>query len=228
MIILAIGGSVIKTAWEEIKQLAEGKRFNVLVHNGGSLFHDFQRATEKLISPSYTLDQLLTEPELNEKASKKVWEYINWDIVPKNSLTWICRKNNIPVLTFTALGCDFWQMFGGHLDWASFARRSWKDFYTLCKFMQEPFHFISMGSAVIHPEVFTKVLAVVKPKEFRADVVDFKDMYRPRMRVAKYGVYFLCTHKQYLDAWIEKKAVPEIYDPLRYWKPEFQEGTGDD
>jgi len=55
-----------------------------------------------------------------------------------------------------------------------------------------------MGSAVIHPEVFIKAVAVSKPSKFKADVVDFLDMYRPRTRVAKYGIYYQITHQEYL------------------------------
>ena len=79
-IILAIGGAVIKTAYEEIKECARRKMFDVLIHNGGSLFHDFQRATEfdKLPtnSNSYPLRLLLDYPELNKEASQLVWNYI--------------------------------------------------------------------------------------------------------------------------------------------------------
>jgi hypothetical protein len=49
------------------------------------------------------------------------------------------------------------------------------------------------------PEVFTKALAVVKPEEFKADVVDFlPNQYRPKTRVATYGKYFCMNHQEYL------------------------------
>jgi hypothetical protein len=63
-----------------------------------------------------------------------------------------------------------------------------------------------MGSAVIHPEVFVKALAIAKPKEFQADVVDFlPDQYRPKTRVARYGKYHCMTHKEYLTHWLKKE-----------------------
>jgi hypothetical protein len=109
---------------------------------------------------------------------------------------------------FTVLGADFWQLFDIKHSWSDIALRSWFDFRKLKECMSKPFHFICMGSAVVQPEVFTKALAVIKPKSFRADVVDFLNMYRPRTRVAKYGYYWRCTHKQYLNMWIKKGSVP--------------------
>ena len=59
---------------------------------------------------------------------------------------------------------------------------------------------IAIGrSAIIHPELFIKAIAVSKPTDFKADVVDFIDMYRPRTRVSKFGTYYKMTHKEYLE-----------------------------
>ena len=207
-IILAIGGSVIKTAYDEIKELAEKKMFDVLIHNGASLFHDFQRSTEKLKSHSLDLGEILEDYKRLEKASKLVWVWLREEYTPVGSLTNICQNRGIPVLMFTALGCDFWHLFDN--DWERIARRCWFDFKKLEAYIwRDEFHFISMGSAVIHPEVFTKALARIKPKKFRADVVDFLDMYRPRTRVAKYGDYFCLSHKEYLDMWLANKKPPK-------------------
>lgn len=199
--IIAIGGAVIKTAWEEIKEAAERRLFDVLIHNGGSLFHDFQRAADadKLTGHSYSLDELLENYKLNEKTSKQLWNWILHNAkAPKGSLTSVCEENKIKVLMFTAMGTDFFQLFNGRSAWEALGGTCYKNFGTLCDLMTHPFHFICMGSAVIHPEVFAKAMAVVKPKEFRADAVDFLDMYRPRTRVAKYGHYYKMTHKEYL------------------------------
>jgi len=202
MKIVAIGGNVIKTAWDEIKEVANQRLFDVLIHNGGSVFHDFQRATEDLPGHSYPLDDLLIDYECNRKASELVWHWIKTGFAPDGSLTQICNRNGIEVLIFTALGVDFWQLFNGH--WETFAFKTKRDFGVLCNIMKEPFHYICMGSAVIHPEVFVKVLAVTKPKEFQADVVDFlPNQYRPKTRVAKYGKYHCMSHKEYLMNWLE-------------------------
>lgn len=201
--ILAIGGAVIKTAHGELKKAIEDNKVEMLIHNGGSIFHDFQIATNSLSSHSYPLEDLLEDYECNRPTSELLWDWIRHSLIkaPMFSVTRLCEDKGIPVLVFTALGCDFWQLFDD--DWAAFARKTYNDFRILCKKMSSgEFHFINMGSAVIHPEVFTKVIAAVKPQQFKADVVDFKDMYRPRTRVAKYGTYHKMTHKEFLTKWI--------------------------
>jgi hypothetical protein len=204
MKIVAIGGNVIKTAWDEIKEVANRRLFDVLIHNGGSIFHDFQRATEDLPGHSYPLDDLIIDYECNRKASELVWHWINTGFAPDASLTRICSRNGIEVLMFTALAADFWQLFNG--SWETLAMKTKKDFEALCNLMKQPFHYICMGSAVIHPEVFVKALAVAKPKQFQADVVDFlPNQYRPKTRVAKYGNYYCSSHQEYLVNWLESE-----------------------
>jgi hypothetical protein len=69
-----------------------------------------------------------------------------------------------------------------------------------------------MGSAVVHPEVFSKALAMIPKRgvEFQADVVDFMDMYRPRTRVAKYGNYYHMHHLAFLHDWGKKGYPPWV------------------
>lgn len=214
-IILAIGGAVIKTAWGEIKELASLKAFNVLIHNGGSLFHDFQRATEPgLSSHSYTLEETVKNPTVDRAAANLVWGWVkNKNVAPKGSLTQICNNLDIPVLMFTSPGCDFWHLFSG--DWASLGTLMAVDFMRFYQEMKSPFKYILMGSAVIHPEVFIKVISIAKPKEFTTVVVDFLDMYRPRTRVAIYGEYRCMTHQAFLSEWLNRLRV------------NFQESMGD-
>ena len=197
---------MIKTAWDEIKKVADRRLFDVLIHNGGSIFHDFQRATEELPGHSYPLDDLIIDYECNRKASELVWNWVKTGSAPDDSLTQICHRNGIEVLIFTALGVDFWQLFDGH--WENFASKTKRDFGVLCNIMKEPFHYICMGSAVIHPEVFVKALAVAKPKDFKADVVDFlPNQYRPKTRVAKYGKYYCMSHEEFLIKWLENEGI---------------------
>lgn len=198
---LAIGGAVIKTAYDEIRKVAQRGLFDVLIHNGGSIFHDFQRATEMLPDHSHPLSELLVDYEPNRKASELVWHWIKTGFAPAGALTTICNRKGIAVMLFTVLGADFWQLFDSH--WELIAYQSRADFGILCGLMKSQFHYICMGSAVVHPEVFTKALAVAKPEKFRADVVDFKMMYRPETRVARYGKYYNMEHKEFLDNWIK-------------------------
>ena len=210
--ILAIGGAVIKTALDELKQAAQKKMFDVLIHNGGSIFHDFQLATELIPYHSHSLDALMINPDLNKDASELLWQWINENCVlhnfgksgvlaPEGSVTRICETNGIEVMLFTILGGDFWQLFDDR--WVMFAYKTKNDFNKLCCIMnEEEFDFICMGSAVIHPEVFTKALAVAQSKKFRGYVVDFMDMYRPKTRIAKYGKYFKMTHQEFLEKWL--------------------------
>ena len=199
MRIVGIGGAVIKTAWEEIKEVARRGWIDMLIHNGGSLFHDFQRATDSSLGDehSYPLSQLMEDYSVNESASKMVWSWLRGEAkAPKESLTQICEDRETDVLMFTVPGADFWHLFDR--GWELLGGRMSEDFFVLCNRMQDPFHFICMGSAVIMPEIFMKALAVVRPKDFRADVVDFFDAYRPRTRVAKYGKYYQMEHREFL------------------------------
>ena len=199
MRIVGIGGAVIKTAWEEIKEVARRGWIDVLIHNGGSLFHDFQRAMDSSLRDehSYPLSQLMEDYSVNESASKMVWSWLRGEAkAPEESLTQICEDRETDVLMFTVPGADFWHLFDR--GWELLGGRMSEDFFVLCNRMQDPFHFICMGSAVIMPEIFMKALAVVRPKDFRADVVDFFDAYRPRTRVAKYGKYYQMEHREFL------------------------------
>jgi len=202
MRIVGIGGAVIKTAWKEIKEVAQRRMIDVLIHNGGSLFHDFQRATDSTLKEidahSYPLHDLLEDFDIDKEASGLVWSWVKRKMkAPEGSLTRIFEDQEKDVLMFTALGADFWHLFSD--DWMPLAIQMQRDFRYLCEIMKQgPFHFVCMGSAVIMPEVFMKALAVVKPEDFRADVVDFFDAYRPRTRVAKYGKYYQMEHREFL------------------------------
>jgi hypothetical protein len=196
--IVAIGGSVIKTAREELIEVIKSDQVEMLIHNGGSIFHDFQKEINDLEGHSYPLDELLNSYEPNREASLEIWTWLqHYHLAPPGSVTRWCQEKDIPILMFTGLGCDFWQLFND--SWEIFAKVARDDFSQLCTRFQKKFHYVCMGSAVIHPEVFIKALAVAKPNvQFRADVVDFLDMYRPRTRVAKFGTYYQLTHKEYL------------------------------
>jgi len=204
--ILAIGGAVIKTAKEELRQVIEADEVEMLIHNGGSIFHDFQQVTDdNLESHSYSIDNLLEDYSCNEAASNLVWDWLYNIDAPKNSITRLCQDMNIPVLMFTGAFCDFWQMFADedqHRNLGAFYYYFYNDLVE--RFKKDNFHFICMGSAVIQPEVFIKAVAEAKPKEFIADVVDFKDMYRPRTRVAKYGTYYKMTHQEFFSKWLSE------------------------
>lgn len=197
--ILAIGGAVIKTARKELIKVIEDGKVEMLIHNGGSIFHDLQLASEQLYSHSYPLDMLIEDFECNRDASELVWDWIHGLDAPTKSITRLCRTLNIPVLMFTGMACDYWHFFGTIDDWSVLGRYFHVAFETLSTRFKKPFHYVCMGSAVIHPEVFIKALSVNKPDNFVADVVDFKDMYRPKTRVAKYGTYYKMTHKEFLN-----------------------------
>lgn len=196
--ILAIGGAVIKTAKKELREYIENGHIEMLIHNGGSIFHDFQQAIDpNLTSHSYPLDDLINDYSCNKEASSYVWEFVEYGESPEGSITNLCDKMNIPVLMFTSLGCDFWQLFATMEQWSKYGEQSFYYFEDLCERFMTKFHYINMGSAVIHPETFTKAIAVAKNKDFIADVVDFKDMYRPRTRIAKYGTYYQMSHIEF-------------------------------
>jgi hypothetical protein len=204
-VIIAIGGAVIKTAKSELYELIERNKVEMLIHNGGSIFHDFQTSIDYNVinreSKSYSLDELMENLECNKEASELVWNWIEGDPAPVGSVSELCEEKKIPVLLFTGMACDFWQLF--REDWSLYARKAKNDFDILCDRMTKPFHYICMGSAVIHPEVFVKALSVTRPKKFKADVVDFLDMYRPRTRIAKYGKYYKMTHKRFIENCLE-------------------------
>lgn len=199
--ILAIGGAVIKTAREKLRDVILAGDVEILIHNGGSIFHDFQLSIDtNLDGHSYPLTRLLESYECNREASGYLIRWLNGANAPDGSVTRLCELENIPVFMFTGLGCDFWQLFID--DWGIIAKHSKKAFDFLAKRFERRFHYICMGSAVIHPEVFLKLIAYSKAEFFRADVVDFKEMYRPKTRVAVYGSYYKMTHAEFLDKWL--------------------------
>ncbi len=204
-VILALGGAAIKTAWEEVKEVVQEGKVDMLLHNGASLFHDCQRATERIEGHSYPLETILKNVEILRPASMLVWEWVEKSIAPSGSVTRLCSNNGISVLLFSAPGCDFWQTFGSFYQWETLGSIARYGFNRLVDRMKKPpFRFLSLGSAVTFPEVFTKALAVARPKRksFRADVVDFLEMYRPRTRIAPYGSYYNMEIKEFLQKWM--------------------------
>lgn len=209
--ILAIGGHVIKTARKQLKRVIEKGHVEMLIHNGGSLFHDFQLSLDpNLTSPrhhSYKLETLLKNPNLNAEASEYVWEWLSCGCRPPvGSVTRMCENRDIDILMFTVLGGDFWHLFRGGHAWSQLGALTHVNFSILRDRFKKPFHYVCMGSAVVHPEVFTKAIAGLKLPKFQADVVDFKMMYRPETRVSKYGYYYCITHKQYLQELLKNRV----------------------
>lgn len=214
--ILAIGGAVVKTAREHLIDIVKEKKIEMLIHNGGSLFHDFQHAVDPPPKGmhSYSLSHLMRTQDELKTTNFAIRDFFgNWgNPSPKGSVTRLCYDAGIPVLVFTALGCDWWQF--EMADWSIFAKFSRACFDVLTdRFRDKPFHFVNMGSAVIHPEVFVKALALSYAAEvknwFRADVVDFLDMYRPKTRVAIYGNYYRCEHWRFFASWL-KYGYPDM------------------
>lgn len=203
--ILAIGGAVIKTAQDDLIERIQADEVKMLIHNGGSIFHDFQIARGEVNtaeSTSIPLTDLMDGYEVNKPTSDHIWRWMDEaEDAPEGSATAECERRKIPVIMFTILGADFWHMFAEREDWAEYGRITYRYFQMLCYEMKFPFHFINQGSAVVHPELFLKAVATVKPKQFRADVVDFLDMYRPRTRVSQYGRYYEMTHKEFFLKW---------------------------
>lgn len=201
--ILAIGGAVIKTAREELANAIVSDKIEILIHNGGSLFHDFQLAIDPPPNNahSYTIDHLMKDRSSIRLTGNHIEYYYDYYVPPDASITHLCMSLDIPVLIFTGLACDWWQF--QFSNWSKIANRAKADFnYLKDRFKKDMFHYVCMGSAVIHPEVFLKALALSGMSDdtnwFTADVVDFLDMYRPRTRVAIYGTYYRTTHKEYL------------------------------
>ncbi len=202
--ILAIGGAVIKTARQQFFSIIQKDEVEMLIHNGGSIFHDFQLALEDLGGKhSHSIEEISKNILINKRVSMRIWRYFDLKDPPPGSITRLCQSKEIPVLMFTGLGCDYWQMFG--LQWDKIGSKCRHDFTKLSYRMVKPFHYLCMGSAVIHPEVFTKALAMVLVTvKFQADVVDFLSMYRPRTRIAQYGNYYCMSHREFLDKWLSK------------------------
>lgn len=197
--IVAIGGHVIKTAYDELKEVIKTGKVELLIHNGGSIFHDFQRSTEDLDSHSHPVNKLMDDYSCNKNASEMVWKWVKNKKSPEGSVTNLCKENGIPVLLFTGQACDYWQLFGNSQEWGILGEKSYLFYKLLVERFKHKFHYVCMGSAVIHPEVFMKAISDAHPTEFTADVVDFLDMYRPRTRVSQFGKYYQITHKEYLD-----------------------------
>jgi len=193
--IIGIGGAVVKTgAHEYLKKNIDD--IEIIMYNGGALFHDFQLALEGYTS--VPINELTQSLEKIKDSSLYLWAWLRGEKkAPEGSLARLCEDRGIPILLFTAIGCDYWQMFSD--DWELIAKRANKDLKLLKERFQKPFHYINMGSAVIHPEIFLKAISGIKHKNFRADVVDFLDMYRPRTRVAIYGKYYQMTFNEFME-----------------------------
>jgi hypothetical protein len=198
--IIGIGGAVVKTkAHEHLKENIDD--IEMIIYNGGALFHDFQLALEGYTS--VPIKELTNSLEKIKYSSLYLWDWLKGKKeAPKRSLAKLCKDKNIPTLLFTAIGCDYWQLFSDNLE--LIAKKSKQDFKILKKRFEKPFHYINMGSAVIHPEVFLKAISGIKHKEFRADVVDFLDMYRPKTRVAIYGKYYQMDFNDFMEKEFKK------------------------
>jgi hypothetical protein len=202
--IIAIGGAVIKTARYELIEAIQIGKAEILIHNGGSIFHDFQLATEILPNKnhSYPISELMNSRKQLKKTSNLIKDFYKKAIAPTGSITHLCQTLDIPVLIFTGLACDWWQF--EFKSWNSIAFKAKEHFEFLKnRFASDKFNYLCMGSAVIHPEVFLKALALSgasnKQNWFTADVVDFLDMYRPRTRVSIYGKYYQMEHRDFLN-----------------------------
>lgn len=209
--ILAIGGAVIKTARNELLKVIEKDMVEMLIFNGGAIFHDFQLSIDDTLkSHSYPIEKLIESFACNTRPSDLLWNWL-WHTVkvpseeniihtiPEGSVVRLCYEKEIPVLMFTTPGADFWHLFNH--EWSLLGDRAWMDMHRLtARFKEDKFHFVNVGSATMHPEIFIKCIAVAKPKDFVADVVDFLEMYRPRTRVAKYGTYYKMEHIKYFNA----------------------------
>ena len=114
--IVAIGGAVIKTARSLLYEIINNNEVEMLIHNGGSLFHDFQLSLDPPSDNqhSYSLEQLLKDHSINQFTSDHVNEFIKNSILdnaPDNSITQLCLSKHIPVLLFTIAAQDtsvFW------------------------------------------------------------------------------------------------------------------------
>jgi len=193
--IFGIGGAVIKTgAGEYLKKNID--EVEMIMFNGGALFHDFQLALEGYTS--VPIDELTKTTERIKDTSLYLWDWLRGKkTTPEGSLAKLCEDKNIPVLMFTGIACDYWQMFDN--EWELIGANCKKYFDLLkTRLHEKPFHYINLGSAVIMPEVFLKALSGSNQK-FRADVVDFRKMYRPETRVAPHGEYFQMNFKQFFE-----------------------------
>lgn len=198
--IFGIGGAVIKTgAGEHLKKNID--KIEMIIYNGGALFHDFQLALEGYTS--VPISELNRSTDKIKDSSLYLWKWIKNEVpAPEGSLASLCEKKNIPLLLFTGIACDYWQTFEN--DWGILGKKGREDFDLLKKrFHQKPFHYINLGSAVILPEVFLKAISGTK-QEFKSDAVDFLNMYRPRTRVAQFGKYYQMEFKQFFDEEFDK------------------------
>lgn len=206
MIILGIGGRIIKENYDDVKKIADKKLVDIIICNGSVPFHDFQRTTENLKSHSIPLADLLDDYTLDEKSSRLVWEWIYNNEVPKGSLVDICNSRGIKVLLFASLGTDFWQLFPHVMpkdDWKLVSEKTYENFSLLVEIMKNPFTFICMGSEAHLPEVFVKALALSKQKEFNSISIDPEGKcYRLTTRFKEHRVM---PFKDYFEQMMEIK-----------------------
>ena len=107
--IIGIGGAVIKTgAHEYLKKNIDD--IEIIMYNGGALFHDFQLALEGYTS--VPIEELTLSLNKIKDSSLYLWGWLKGkNKAPKGALARLCEDKNIPTLLFTGIGCDYWQMF---------------------------------------------------------------------------------------------------------------------
>ena len=75
--ILAIGGAVIKTARDELLKVIEQDMVEMLIFNGGAIFHDFQLSIDdELEGHSYPIEKLIESFACNTRPSDILWHWL--------------------------------------------------------------------------------------------------------------------------------------------------------
>jgi len=208
-IIFMIGGHVIKTGMSLfIIELLKKGIIKHIAMNGAACIHDFEIAMIGATSEDVAKtiedgtfgmaeetgrcmnDAINKSKEGFGKAIGMKIDEMNLSYKEKSILYW-CNKLNIPATAHVAIGTDIIHQHPGCSGEAT-GRATYHDFrlFTDSVSRLEQGVVVNIGSAVIMPEVFLKVLTIARNLGFRVEKItaanlDMIDHYRPRVNVVE-------------------------------------------
>lgn len=213
-IIWGLGGHVIKCGLGPLLlDLMDEGYVTAVAMNGAAAIHDFELAlaghtsedVESVLPDGSFGTAEETGRYMNEAAHRAAQQGIGFgealgallhEIAPKDlatsSLLAGAWRRSVPVTVHVAIGTDFIHMHP-ETDGAALGQATYTDFKLLCALARELHDggvYLNVGSAVVLPEVFLKVISVLRnlgyPLErFTTANLDFLQHYRPTVNVVR-------------------------------------------
>jgi len=209
-VIVMIGAHVIKVGLNPLLiDLLEKQVISAIAMNSAASIHDVETAMwgttsedveKNIVDGTFGMSKETGEfinGVLNTSVTKETYGYGEalgkaLQHAPNKQLSLLatCARLNVPVTVHAAIGTDIIHQ-QPTMDGGATGEMSFRDFKVLCNVVKELRSggvVLNIGSAVILPEVFLKVLTVVrnlgyKAQGFTTANFDMLQQYRPRMNV---------------------------------------------